>query len=84
LNNRLKPAAGLAIAASILRAVFAQAKKLPVVIGALNPDSREGNPRSLAMFKEGFAALSWKEGMQFVVEERVADERGASRMTERA
>jgi hypothetical protein len=84
LNNSLKPVVGLAIAASIPRAVFAQARKLPVVIGALNPGSREGNPRLLAMFKEGFAALSWKQGMQFVVEERVADGRGSSRMKERA
>ena len=84
MNNRLKQVVGLAIAASIPRAVFAQAKKLPVVIGWLNPGSREGNPRLLAVFKEGFAAMSWKEGMQFVVKERVADGRGSSRMTERA
>jgi hypothetical protein len=84
LNNRLNPVVELAIVASISRAVFPQAKKLPVVNGVLNPGSREGNPRLLAMFKEGFAALSWKDGVEFLVKERVADARSTNRVSEQA
>jgi len=56
-------------------AAFGQSKKPPIVIGWLNAGSHEANPRFLAAFKEGLAGLGWKEGVQFVVEERVADGR---------
>jgi putative ABC transport system substrate-binding protein len=52
--------------------VFAQAKKQPVLIGWLSLGSR-GAGRSLDAFKEGLAALGWKEGTQFVIEGRWAD-----------
>ena len=50
--------------------VFAQTKKQPVLIGWLS----SGNPaqRSFAAFKEGLAALGWKEGAQVVIEGRWA------------
>jgi putative ABC transport system substrate-binding protein len=52
--------------------VFAQAKKPPIVIGWLAAGRRE-NARGLAALKEGLAALGWKEGAQFVIEERWAE-----------
>ena len=52
--------------------VFAQAKQKPVVIGWLQFGSREVNlPRFMA-FKEGLAALGYKEGQQYVIEARWA------------
>jgi putative ABC transport system substrate-binding protein len=56
-------------------AVRAQAKKAPVVIGWLHGGSRERSAHSFAAFKEGLAALGWKEGSQVVIEERWADGR---------
>jgi putative tryptophan/tyrosine transport system substrate-binding protein len=54
---------------------LAQAKQAPVLIGWLNFGSRDSGARSLAAFKEGLAALGWKEGSQIVIEERWADGR---------
>jgi putative ABC transport system substrate-binding protein len=54
--------------------VFAQLKQ-PILIGWLSLGSRESNAHSLAAFKEGLAALGWKEGSQVVIEERWADGR---------
>jgi putative ABC transport system substrate-binding protein len=54
-------------------AVFAQSKKLPVVIGWLYGGRRSGRP--VARFKEGMAALGWKEGVDYVLEERWAEGR---------
>lgn len=56
-------------------AVLAQAKQAPVLIGWLNGGSRESNGHLFAAFKEGLAALGWKEGSQVVIEERWADGR---------
>jgi putative ABC transport system substrate-binding protein len=54
----------------------AQSKKPPVVIGWLQFGSRERTPRPiLEEFKEGLSALGWKEGAQYVIEERWADGR---------
>ena len=75
---------GMVTGAFILLASVCGPKKPSVVIDWLNAGSREGNPSLLAMFKEGFAALGWKEGVQIVVEKRVTDRRDSSRMTERA
>jgi len=55
-------------------AVFAQLKQ-PILIGWLNIVSRESLGNRLIAFKEGLAALGWKEGSQFVIEERWADGR---------
>ena len=57
------------------RAVFAQAKQAPVLIGWLNTDSRELSGQNLTAFKEGLAALGWKEGALYVIEERWANGR---------
>ena len=54
--------------------VIAQTKQ-PVLIGWLNGGSRESNGHFLAAFKEGLAALGWKEGSQVVIEERWANGR---------
>ena len=55
-------------------AVRAQAK-LPVIIGVLHPGSREATVHRLVAFKEGLAALGWKEGSNVLFEERWADGR---------
>jgi putative ABC transport system substrate-binding protein len=57
------------------RALFAQIKKQPVLIGWLNTDSRESSGQYLSAFKEGLAAQGLKEGSQFVIEERWANGR---------
>ena len=54
--------------------VFAQSKQ-PIVIGWLNTGSRESIGHLFAAFKEGLAALGWKEGSNYVMEERWADGR---------
>jgi putative ABC transport system substrate-binding protein len=46
----------------------------PVVIGALSPGSR-GEGRGTRIFNEALAALGWKLGTQYVLEERFADGR---------
>ena len=56
-------------------AVFAQTKKAPILIGWLNNGSRESFGHFFAAFKEGLAALGWKEGSNVVFEERWADGR---------
>ncbi len=55
-------------------ALFAQSKP-PILIGWLNTDSRELSGQNLTAFKEGLATLGWKEGAQYVLEERWADGR---------
>lgn len=54
--------------------VLAQSKQ-PVLIGWLNTDSRELSGHNLSAFKEGLAALGWKEGAQYVIEDRWANGR---------
>jgi putative ABC transport system substrate-binding protein len=49
--------------------------KQPILIGWLNGGSRELNGHLFAAFKEGLAALGWKEGSQLVIEERWANGR---------
>jgi putative ABC transport system substrate-binding protein len=56
-------------------AVFGQSKPAPILIGWLATSTRETNARSIGAFTEGLAALAWKEGQQFVIEERLADGR---------
>ena len=63
----------LGAAAGAPRALFAQAKKPPVVIGWLHGT---GSARgSLAAFKEGLAALNHTEGASYVMEARWAEGR---------
>ena len=70
MNKRRTLLIALGAAPFATPAVFAQAKKAPVVIGWLNFGSRESFSYHLAAFKEGLAALGLKEGQQFVIEER--------------
>lgn len=74
MNRRRKLA--MALSASAFAAPFtsfAQSRPAPVVIAWLSLNSRESGSRFLAAFKEGLAALGWKEGSQFVIEERWAN-----------
>jgi putative ABC transport system substrate-binding protein len=64
----------LGAAALAPRIALAQSKP-PVLIGWLNTDSRELSGQNLGAFKEGLAALGWKEGAQYVLEERWASGR---------
>ena len=75
MNTRRSLVIALGAAGSFARALFAQVKKQPALIGWLNSGSRESNAWQLAAFKEGLAALGYKEGHQFVIEERWADAR---------
>jgi putative ABC transport system substrate-binding protein len=75
VNNRRSLLIVLGATALAPRGVFAQAKQAPVLIGWLNTDSRESSEHYLIAFKEGLAALSWKEGAQYVIEERWANGR---------
>ena len=68
----------VALGAGALTASFAapaQPKQAPILIGWLVASSREASSRILDSFKKGLAALGWKEGAQFVIEERYADGR---------
>jgi putative ABC transport system substrate-binding protein len=47
----------------------------PVTIGWLNFGSRELDAQLLAAFRDGLAALGWKEGSQVVIEDRWANGR---------
>ena len=77
MKNRRRLLIALGATAFAPRAVFAQAKQAPVLIGWLHGDSRESSGHYLAAFKEALAALGWKEGSQLVIEERWADGRYA-------
>lgn len=63
----------LGAAAGAPRALFAQAKKPPVVIGWLHGTGT--NKASLTAFKEGLAALHHTEGASYVIEARWAEGR---------
>ena len=76
MNNRRDLLVLLGAAAVTPRAVFAQSKQ-PILIGWLHSDSRKSSGHYLAAFKEGLAALGWKDGSQLVIEERWADGRHA-------
>jgi putative ABC transport system substrate-binding protein len=54
-------------------AALAQSKQAPVLIGWLNSAKRADDAHLLTEFKAGLAALGWKEGTNYVLEERWAD-----------
>ena len=54
--------------------VLAQTKQ-PILIGWLHAESRSAGGHFLAVFREGMSALGWKEGSNYVLEERWADGR---------
>jgi len=65
----------LGAAAVAPRAVLAQSKQAPVLIGWLNTGGQNTQGHFLAAFKEGLAALGWREGAQVEIEVRWADGR---------
>jgi putative ABC transport system substrate-binding protein len=73
MNSRRKSLIALGATVSLPRLAFAQAKKPPVVIGWLAGGSRITGGDNLSAFKEGFAALGWREGLNYVIEERWAE-----------
>jgi putative ABC transport system substrate-binding protein len=72
LNNRRNLLIVLGTAPFAPRALFAQAEQ-PVLIGWLHFGGRNSQRSLLAALKEGLAALGWKEGSQFRIEDRAAD-----------
>ena len=56
-------------------AALGQSRKPPILTGWLSPESRTDAVRNFAAFKEGMAALGWKEGANYALEERWADGR---------
>lgn len=77
MNTRRDLLIALGVAAIAPRAVLAQSKQRPVLIGWLNTASRESSGHFLVAFKDGLAALGWKEGPQVVIEERWVEGRYA-------
>jgi putative ABC transport system substrate-binding protein len=59
-------------AGAFMKCVFAQSAK-PLLIGWLHFGTREAYLHQLAAFKEGLAAIGWKEGQQYICEERWGD-----------
>jgi putative ABC transport system substrate-binding protein len=53
----------------------AQPAPAPVVIGWLNAGTRRANGHLLSAFKDGLAALGWREHANYVMEEQWADAR---------
>ena len=72
MNKRRRLLITLGVAATTPQVVFAQATRPPIVIGWLHLGSREVDLHQLAAFKEGLAALGYKEGQHVVIEERWA------------
>ena len=72
MNNRRKLLIALGAASLTPRMLYAQATQ-PILIGWLNAGSRESGAHLLTALKEGLAALEWKEGPQFRIEERWGD-----------
>jgi hypothetical protein len=54
-------------------AAVQQSTPAPVLIGWFSLQSRQAGGHLLEALKEGLSALGWKEGTQFVVEERWAN-----------
>jgi putative ABC transport system substrate-binding protein len=78
MNNRRKLVIALGMGAvGWTIAVFGQSQQVPIVIGWLTANSSAVDSGVRASFKEGLAALGWKEGSQFVIEQRFADGRTA-------
>ena len=75
MNNRRKLIVALGAASLTPRTVFAQPKKPPAVIGWLHSGSAKTDAYMIAAFREGMVALGWREGTQFLIEERWAESR---------
>lgn len=75
MNRRDLIVAAGALGGLISARVIAQPKVTPILIGWLSTGSREGSARVFAVFKERFAALGWKEGQHYAIEESFAQSR---------
>src|SRR5690242_2130659 len=75
MNNRRKLLVVLGATSFAPQVLLAQSKQKSVLIGWLSFGLRETNMFQLAAFKEGLAALGWKEGSNYVIEERWANGR---------
>jgi putative ABC transport system substrate-binding protein len=68
MNNRRKLVIGLGVSAlAWTGTVLSQSKTPPVVIGWFSPGPQLSG-RTLLAFKEGMAALGWKEGANYLLE----------------
>src|SRR5262245_14216071 len=75
MRNRRRLVIALGTAASMPRIAFSQAKKPPVVIGWLHGTGGSTSQAGLTAFKEGMAALQYKEGASYAIEARGAEGR---------
>src|SRR5262245_56584243 len=57
------------------KTLLAQPNQKPALVGWLSVSSRETGAYRLAALKEGLAELGYREGQQFVIEERWAESR---------
>ena len=73
MNNRRKLLIAIGTTAYVPQALFAQAKKQSMLIGWLHTDSRELSGHYLSAFREELATVGWREGAQYVIEERWAN-----------
>ena len=64
--------AGAALAQTAVPTAPGKGGGAPILIGWLATGSRDATD-DLTVFKEGMAALGWKEGVQYILEERWAD-----------
>jgi len=58
-----------------IKAVLAQPKQKPAIVGWLSLNSRKSDAYRLVDLKEGLAELGYRDGQQFVIEERWAESR---------
>ncbi len=83
INRRRSTRRAFLLAAAVwpalawIDAACAESAQAPILIGYLDLGSRESSAYMLAAFREGLAALGWKEGLQFTIDERWADGRPA-------
>jgi len=75
VNKRRNLLIVLGSAAVAPHMAFAQSKQPPALIGWLNGGSRQSHGHFLTAFREGLAALGWKDGSNLLLEQRWADGR---------
>jgi hypothetical protein len=74
-RRRFIIAAGAWPALAWTAGAFSQSKQAPITIGWLHSGSPREDAHFAAAFKEGMAALGWKENSSYVLVERWADAR---------
>src|SRR4051812_16211370 len=73
MNKRRELIKALGAGALLPVAALAQVKRRPVIIGWLSPASVSTNTWALTAFREGMTAAGWREGADFVIEQRWAE-----------